>query len=79
MPHNATVLKRRQAAQVFEEDETDAEELAEHLLVLATRPERLEAMSKAASRLACPGAARDLARLVVETALGETGLWESPK
>ena len=69
--YNAIILRRRQAAIVLEEEETEPRELAQQILSLANDPGRLQAMSKAAQRLACPGAARDLARLIIDTALGE--------
>jgi len=72
--HNAAVLKRRRAAIVREQDETDPRQLADEILTLVREPQRLAALAEVAEDLACPSAARDLARLVVETATGESAV-----
>lgn len=67
---NSVVLVRNKAAVLLDERETSPEQLAGEILSFATDAERRNAMSQAAHRLACPDAGRDLARIVVDAALG---------
>ncbi|MBN1866433.1 UDP-N-acetylglucosamine--N-acetylmuramyl-(pentapeptide) pyrophosphoryl-undecaprenol N-acetylglucosamine transferase [Candidatus Sumerlaeota bacterium] len=66
--HNAEILVRHKAALGYEQDIIEPRELARQILELANDSLRLEMMASAARTLARPDAARDLARLVVETA-----------
>ncbi|HUT24776.1 MAG TPA: UDP-N-acetylglucosamine--N-acetylmuramyl-(pentapeptide) pyrophosphoryl-undecaprenol N-acetylglucosamine transferase [Sumerlaeia bacterium] len=67
--HNARVLERHSAAVILDEIKISGDDLARQIMGLALNPERLAAMGASARRLACPDAARDLARIVVETAI----------
>jgi UDP-N-acetylglucosamine--N-acetylmuramyl-(pentapeptide) pyrophosphoryl-undecaprenol N-acetylglucosamine transferase len=69
--HNADVLARHGAALVCAEHETSPETLAEKIADLAAHPTKMKEMADAARRLSCPDAGRDLARIVVETAMGK--------
>ncbi|HPS01216.1 MAG TPA: UDP-N-acetylglucosamine--N-acetylmuramyl-(pentapeptide) pyrophosphoryl-undecaprenol N-acetylglucosamine transferase [Candidatus Sumerlaeota bacterium] len=69
--HNAAVLERNGAAVVFDENSTEPREVAEQILHFLQTTHDLEVMSDAARRLSRPGAARDLARLIVRAATGE--------
>jgi UDP-N-acetylglucosamine--N-acetylmuramyl-(pentapeptide) pyrophosphoryl-undecaprenol N-acetylglucosamine transferase len=69
--HNAEVLDRNGAAVVFDENTTSPREVAEEILHFLQTTHDIEVMSEAARRLSRPGAARDLARLIIRAATGE--------
>lgn len=68
--HNANVLKKHGAALVFDERETDPDELAKEIARIAKDKTVRMGMSQAARKLACPDAARELAAVIVEVAKG---------
>ena len=70
--YNAGVLARHGAALLCDEKDTSPEILADKIAGLASRPDEMAEMAKAARRLSCPDAGRDLARIVVEAAGGNT-------
>lgn len=61
---NARAMEENGAAVVIEDPELDGEKLARAVTALAAEPERLEAMGKAAKKLAMPKAASLVADLV---------------
>jgi UDP-N-acetylglucosamine--N-acetylmuramyl-(pentapeptide) pyrophosphoryl-undecaprenol N-acetylglucosamine transferase len=66
--HNAEVLAKRQAALLLDEKSVSPDELAGRILDLALNPAKRETMARACAKLACPDAARDLAKLIVDSA-----------
>ncbi len=76
--YNATVLKRKGAALIFDEAESTASDLAKGVFELASDPEFLDEMADSARVLSCPDAARDLARIVVEVGTGQRELAGAP-
>jgi len=69
--HNAEVLEKNGAAVVFDENTDSPRKVAEEILHFLQTERDLAVMSEAARRLSRPGAARDLARLIVQAATGE--------
>ncbi len=65
--HNAQVLARHGAALVRDQNETSPSNLAKEIAKLAARTDKLQQMSEKSLQMACPDAARDLARLVIES------------
>lgn len=67
---NARRLESAGAARILRQDALSGETLRDAVLEMLSNAAALEAMGKAAAGLACPDAARDLARLVTETGFG---------
>ncbi|WP_304172539.1 undecaprenyldiphospho-muramoylpentapeptide beta-N-acetylglucosaminyltransferase [Limnochorda pilosa] len=65
---NAAALVRAGAARLLPQRELTGERLAQELVDLLTRPDRLAAMGRASRRLGRPQAAQHLAQLVLELA-----------
>ncbi len=71
---NAEVLRRHKAAIVRDEKMTPPEELADDILKIVNDSGHRKSMSDAARSIACPSAARDLARIVEDVARGNDPL-----
>jgi len=71
--HNAEVLRKGQAALVYDENKADPRQLASEMASLIKEPLRRTALIEGARRLARPDAARDLAHLVLDVACGGSG------